>query len=60
MDYNDETFCEDCYADRYSSCEKCGDITESNDMHEHDDRLYCQDCFDILFTSSLMKEEVKT
>jgi hypothetical protein len=45
--YEDGDFyCEDCYCERFSSCEFCDYTCQSEDMHEVDGHYICEDCRD--------------
>lgn len=48
--YNEESYCEDCYNDKFGYCEGCSDTYELDDMREGpNEHWYCEDCFDNRF-----------
>jgi len=41
---NGETFCSDCFYDRYFYCEKCGETYNNEDQISFNGSSYCEDC----------------
>lgn len=43
---DDEVLCEDCYNDRYFTCDSCGDIFYQDEAYRNaDGDYYCHDCY---------------
>ncbi|WP_437230182.1 hypothetical protein SH661x_001824 [Planctomicrobium sp. SH661] len=45
-DPNGNTVCESCYSDNYSSCSRCGDTFQHEDVYDCDGDYYCEHCAD--------------
>ena len=47
---DDESYCQDCFSDKFSFCEGCETDVDRDDIKEGPDgNLYCQDCYDNIF-----------
>jgi hypothetical protein len=46
-----DIYCEDCYFEKFSVCDHCGETHEVDLMTWHEDELFCQDCIDQNFTT---------
>lgn len=46
--HNGDRICEDCYYDCYGTCDHCGDIYHTDELHYDDDSdcCYCDDCYE--------------
>ena len=42
----DEYVCDECLAEYYTECAECGEYFRTNDMHEVDDEMLCDKCFE--------------
>lgn len=38
--------CEDCIDEHYSRCDECGEYCSNDDIHMHEGRQLCEDCYD--------------
>lgn len=43
-EYEDCTYCEDCYHEKYGMCEECEETIEFNDCQYEDGKYMCNDC----------------
>lgn len=43
-DPDGNSLCEDCFSERYTSCERCGDVYCHDDVYNCDDEYLCQYC----------------
>jgi len=49
-DDGDGPYCESCYCERYTRCDKCNNEVPNDDTTEVNGLWYCETCYDILFT----------
>jgi len=42
---HDDSFCEECFNERYSSCHSCGTVMHNDDAYYTDYERYCEGCF---------------
>ena len=54
---NENGHCENCQ-DEFSSCDECGNLVHRDDIHYHDNYVYCESCFDCNFTWCDCCEEI--
>lgn len=49
--FDNDSYCEDCYSDHYSSCEGCNDVFERDELFFVEDvGEFCSSCYDDKFT----------
>lgn len=44
-DDDGDVFCEDCYSERYTTCENCGDETNRDDTYTVEGDSWCSSCY---------------
>lgn len=49
LSHGNDIYCQDCYADRFTACTRCGHDFDTREMSEYEDDLYCDHCYDIVY-----------
>jgi hypothetical protein len=49
-------YCQDCYDERYASCEDCGDVCSTDDLYGPDNQ-YCRNCYSDHYTTCYSCDE---